>query len=185
LLSLTPRWIPVQNLNTPLQVVQRLGVGSSVPSSPASTHCAYICQSRFLQPHKALFDRCNPCLPNSLLFQVLPLQFCMHFQITQSMPHTLSPPHRHVQFYAPCYFAPPPPGPNIAKHKSPQPFAPTSPQTVQHRTAFNTSSVGTACSSLKHSYIDNSCTKHATCFDTFVSSLDARVTATVPCTTDT
>jgi hypothetical protein len=62
-----------------------------------------------------------------------------------------------------------PPPPPIPKHKSPQPFVPTSPQTVQYQTAFNTISVGTACSSLKHSY----CTIHATCFDTVVSSLDA------------
>lgn len=136
LLSLTPRWITVQNLNTPLQVVQRLvGCGRAWVT-------ACICQSRFLQPHKALFGSCNPCLPNGLLFQVLyallnhPKRAIhpLHFVVTRAI------------FCTPLLRPPPP-----QSSQSTNLHTPLFPRLKP----FSTKLHSTQVQSLLHSYIDN------------------------------
>jgi hypothetical protein len=107
-LSLSPRWIPVQNPNTPLQVVHRLvGCGRAwvaacpprrpVPTVHASANRAFCSHTRYCSTAATLLSQ---------------MVYCFKFS-TKILYALLNHPKRvtsssHVRFSAPCYFASPP-----------------------------------------------------------------------------
>jgi hypothetical protein len=167
--------------DTPLQVVQRLvGCGRArvaacpprrpVPIVHASANRAFCSHTRHCSKAATLVSQMAYCFKFStkILYELLnhPKRAIhpLHFNVTCAIFCTL------LLSYPPQ----PSQSTNLRSPLFPRPLKLSVPN-------CNTSSVGTVCSSLKQSYID--CTIHATCFDTLVSSLKARATATVPCAT--